>query len=83
MKFFERYGTSISISTDPKSYGPGDVVTWDLGNGIEHIGIVVDRKSRDNSRYLIVHNIGNGQEISDCLFSYKVTGHYRYKPGEN
>jgi uncharacterized protein YijF (DUF1287 family) len=27
---------------------------------------------------LIVHNIGGGQELSDCLFSYKITGHYTY-----
>jgi uncharacterized protein len=25
-----------------------------------------------------VHNIGNGQELSDCLFSWKITGHYRF-----
>lgn len=83
MKFFERHGTSLGISFDPGDYIPGDIVTWDLGNGIGHIGIVVDKKSRDNSRYLIVHNIGKGQELSDCLFGFKVTGHFRYKPGEN
>lgn len=83
VKFFERRGTSLGASTDPAAYVPGDMVTWDLGNGIGHIGIVVDKKSRDNSRYLIVHNIGNGQELSDCLFAYKVTGHFRYKPGSD
>lgn len=83
MKFFERHGVSLGLSTDTKNYVPGDIVTWDLGNGISHIGIVVNKKSRDNSRYLIVHNIGNGQELSDCLFAYKLTGHYRYKPDEN
>jgi uncharacterized protein len=83
MKFFERQGASLGISNDPKDYVPGDIVTWDLGNGIGHIGIVVDKKSGDNSRYLIVHNIGNGQELSDCLFGYKVTGHFRYKSDAN
>jgi uncharacterized protein len=30
-----------------------------------HIGIVIDKKSGDGERPLIVHNIGNGQEKSD------------------
>lgn len=80
MKFFERQGAGLMISSVSADYKPGDVVTWDLGKGIGHIGIVIDRKSSDNSRNLIVHNIGNGQEISDCLFSYKITGHYRFNP---
>ena len=81
MKFFERHGASLGISSVPRDYQPGDVVTWDLGKGIGHIGIVTDKKSSDNARPLIVHNIGNGQEISDCLFTYKITGHFRYKAG--
>lgn len=83
MKYFERHGVTLKKSKDPKDYEPGDIVTWDLGKGIGHIGIVVNKKSPDNSRYLIVHNIGNGQEVSDCLFLYKITGHYRYTGAEN
>jgi len=79
MTYFERHGISLKKSKDPIDYEPGDIVTWDLGKGIGHIGIVIDKKSNDNSRNLIVHNIGNGQEVSDCLFSYKITGHYRYQ----
>lgn len=80
IRFFERKGTILEVSQNPGKYKPGDIVTWDLGNGIGHIGIVVDRKSMDGLRYLIVHNIGNGQELSDCLLKYKLTGHFRYKP---
>ena len=29
---------------------------------------------------MIVHNIGRGAAVDDILFSYKVTGHYRYAP---
>ncbi|MDI3319528.1 DUF1287 domain-containing protein [Pinibacter soli] len=78
MTFFSRFGETKTTTTNPVEYTPGDVVTWDLGNGLTHIGIVIDRKSTDNKRYLIVHNIGNGQEISDCLFSFKIIGHYHY-----
>ncbi|MCU0457398.1 MAG: DUF1287 domain-containing protein [Bacteroidales bacterium] len=79
MTFFSRHGETKSISNDPKDYRPGDIVTWDLGEGIPHIGIVINKRSADNMRFLIVHNIGNGQEISDCLFSYRLTGHYTYR----
>lgn len=79
MVFFSRFGEERPISKLAKDYYPGDIVAWDLGNGITHIGIVSSRKSVDNKRYLIVHNIGNGQELSDCLFEFKIIGHYRYK----
>lgn len=79
MKFFERRGTTLKKSFNNFDYSPGDVVTWDLGGGITHIGIVIDKKSDDGQRWLIVHNIGRGQEISDCLFQFTITGHYRYE----
>lgn len=78
MKFFERKGTVLIKSTNASDYKPGDIVCWDLGGGITHIGIVVNRKSADNKRYMIVHNIGGGQVLADCLFSYTIIGHYRY-----
>lgn len=77
--FFSRFGTIKMISNKGEDYLPGDIVTWDLGKGIVHIGIVTDRRSGDGKRPLIVHNIGQGQVLQDCLFSYKITGHYTYK----
>lgn len=79
MKYFERHGTVLKKSKDATDYKPGDIVSWNLGGAITHIGIVVDKKSDDGKRYLISHNIGNGQELSDCLFSYKIIGHYSFK----
>jgi uncharacterized protein YijF (DUF1287 family) len=79
MTFFKRKGATKPISNKAKDYLPGDIVCWDLGGGILHIGIVVDKKSADGKRNLIVHNIGNGQVLADCLFDYKIIGHYRYK----
>jgi uncharacterized protein YijF (DUF1287 family) len=77
--FFSRFGTVKKISEKGEDYLPGDIVTWDLGGGITHIGIVTDRKTSDKKRPLIVHNIGQGQVLQDCLFSFKITGHYTYK----
>jgi uncharacterized protein YijF (DUF1287 family) len=78
MIFFARHGIVKKLSQNPQDYQPGDIVTWNLGGGLTHIGLVVNRKSADKQRYLIVHNIGNGQELSDCLFSFTLTGHYGY-----
>ena len=83
MIFFSRKGTSLPISTHAEDYEPGELVTWDLGGGVPHIGIVVDRKSAASGRYMVVHNIGAGPKMEDVLFSWKVTGHYRYfGPGQ-
>ena len=79
MRYFSRAGSEKRISTRPEDYVAGDVVCWNLGGGITHIGIVVNKKSNDGQRYLIVHNIGNGQELSDCLFTYKIIGHYSFQ----
>lgn len=79
MTFFERQGAALAVTDRAADYRPGDVVTWDLGNGLTHIGIVVNIASdADESRLLIEHNIGAGPQIEDVLFSWKITGHYRY-----
>jgi uncharacterized protein YijF (DUF1287 family) len=80
MKFFERKGAGLPVTNQAKAYQPGDIVTWDLGHGLTHIGLVVNRRSADGNRNLIVHNIGGGQVLSDCLFSFRIIGHYRFKP---
>ena len=77
MVFFGRKGESLAVSTRSEDYGPGDLVAYDLGGNVPHIGIVVDRKG-SSGRYMIEHNIGQGPRIEDVLFSWKITGHYRY-----
>jgi len=79
MTYFKRKGVEKPISNNPKDYISGDIVCWNLGGAITHIGIVVDKKSNDGKRNLIVHNIGNGQVLQDCLFDFEIIGHYRYK----
>ncbi len=78
MTFFTRHGTVKKISQNPTDYQPGDVVCWNLGGGITHIGIVSRIKSKDGQRYLIKHNIGSGQVAEDMLFNFKIIGHYRF-----
>jgi len=79
--FFKRKGVEKAVSTKEADYVPGDIVCWDLGGGITHIGIVVNRKSGAGDRYMIVHNIGRGQVLEDCLFDFKIIGHYAFDGG--
>jgi uncharacterized protein YijF (DUF1287 family) len=78
MVFFQRKGESLPITDRAEDYVPGDLVTWDLGGNVPHIGIVVDQKSRRSGRDMLVHNIGEGPKMEDVLFNWKITGHYRY-----
>ncbi|WP_099765154.1 DUF1287 domain-containing protein [Chryseobacterium sp. 52] len=77
--FFSKFGKEKSIETNPLLYIPGDIVTWVLPGNLTHIGLVVNKKSADGKRFLIVHNIGGGQVMEDVLFKYTVTGHYQYQ----
>ena len=73
--FFARNGETLPITDRSQDYHPGDLITWDLGNGRAHIGIVVDQKALLTRRYMIEHNIGAGPQIEDVLFDWKITGH--------
>jgi len=76
--FFRRNGKSLPVSTSARDYSAGDIVTWRLASGVPHIGLVADRLQRE--RPLVIHNIGGGAQVEDVLFSYAITGHYRYDP---
>lgn len=76
--FFERKGEKLPITQNPKDYTTGEIVTWLINDKLPHIGIITNKKSTDGKRNLIVHNVGNGQVLQDCLFDYKIVGHYRY-----
>jgi uncharacterized protein len=77
MAYFARQGKSLPISDYAADYQPGDIVAWELTNGIDHIGIVTNMLSDSEDRYLIVHNIGAGTRIEDVLFAWSIKGHYR------
>ncbi|MFN5002874.1 MAG: DUF1287 domain-containing protein [Bacteroidota bacterium] len=79
MTYFSRHGKTKRISQNPIDYLPGDIVCWNLGHGITHIGLVSRKKSEDGRRFLIVHNIGAGQVVEDILFDYEIIGHYQYQ----
>ncbi len=76
--FLVRKGTSYVVSRVPTSYTAGSLVTWLLPGNLPHIGIVSDQLVPGSQRPKIIHNIGAGPVEDDILFSYPVTGHYRY-----
>lgn len=76
--FFGRKGKTLLITQNTNDYKTGEIVTWMINDKLPHIGIITHLKSKDGKRNLIVHNIGNGQVLEDCLFSYTIVGHFQY-----
>jgi uncharacterized protein YijF (DUF1287 family) len=76
--FFGRKGKTLSITQNANDYKTGEIVTWMINDKLPHIGIITHLKSKDGKRNLIVHNVGNGQVLEDCLFSYTIVGHFQY-----
>ena len=72
-RYFARRGYAHSGG----DFLPGDIVTWELRQGVGHIGIVSDRKDPSGKRPLIIHNIGQGAQEEDMLYRFTITGHYR------
>lgn len=77
--FFSRKGIKLAVSDNAKDYKTGELVTWMIDDKLPHIGIVTNKKSPDGKRPMIVHNVGAGQVLEDCLFSYTIVGHFKYE----
>ena len=82
MVFFRRKERALPVSGRIEDFSPGDIVTWDLGAGVPHIGVVVDQKSPQTGRYMIVHNIWTRSEDGGCHFqleNYRALSIFRPK----
>ncbi len=77
--YFKRKGMSLGVSRNGPDYRPGDVVTWRI-SGLPHTGIVSNDLVPGTDRPKVIHNVGSGVVNQDCLFSYKLFGHYRPFP---
>jgi uncharacterized protein YijF (DUF1287 family) len=77
-KLFARKGFTQTTSQKNDDYQPGDLVTCLVAGKLPHIMIVSDKKGA-SGHWLVIHNIGAGTQEEDCLFTYKLTGHYRWK----
>lgn len=77
--FFSRFGKTLTLNTEGdalRSWKPGDIVFWKLGSGLDHVGIVSDRKGQDGVPYAI-HNLAVPAE-EPVLTEWKIVGHFRY-----
>ncbi len=74
--YFNRHWQSLNASQKITDYEIGDVVTVMLPGNLPHIMLVSDVSNKDAP--LVIHNIGRGTREEASLFSYTITGHYRY-----
>ena len=85
LKDFPSGGGAMVLDIVPESAAaraeilPGDIVTQNLPGNLAHITLVSDELNSDQSRPLVIHNIGAGAKIEDTLLTYEITGHYRYE----
>lgn len=77
-------GTVLTSRVAPAAllatWRPGDVVCWKLPSGLDHTGIVSDRKNARGVP-LVIHNLGRCRE-EDVLTVWQIVGHYRFPKEE-
>lgn len=76
--YFKRKGLSVPVTKKPEDYKAGDLVTCTVPPHLPHVMIVSDKKTAEGVP-LVIHNIGRGAREEDVLFTYPLTGHYRWK----
>ena len=76
--YFKRRGFSKAVTKKAADYLPGDLVTCTVPPHLPHIMIVSDKKADDGTP-LVIHNIGRGAREENSLFTYPLTGHFRWK----
>lgn len=74
--FFRRKGWALTPGKAVADFRAGDIVTWDLGNGLTHIGVVSDRQAKSGTPF-VIHNIGHGAQEENVLFAWTITGQFR------
>ena len=76
--FFRRKGADLGPATGAGDFLPGDLVSQLLPGNLAHIVIVSDVMSEDGAAPLVIHNIGAGARRENTLFSFDITGRYRF-----
>jgi hypothetical protein len=77
--FLRRQGARLAPTREGRDYQTGDLVSWRLaGSGLPHIGMV--ERTTENSRPLIIHNIGWGVRVEDVLFQHRIVDRFRWRP---
>jgi len=77
--FFAQNARVLPVEVNAKTlptWQPGDIVTWKMPGGGDHIGLLADRRNLQGVP-LVIHNLGRVAE-QDVLRQWPVAGHYRY-----
>lgn len=77
--YFRRYGKTLGIAVNAstiKDWQPGDIVFWKLPSGLDHVGILTDRRSADGVPWAI-HNLSTPLE-EPVLTAWTIVAHFRY-----
>ena len=77
--YMARFARPLSKRVDQstlKQWQAGDIVYWKFDNGLDHCGIISDRKTR-NGRPLVIHNLGGCRE-EDVLTTWQIVDHFRF-----
>jgi hypothetical protein len=79
--FLKRAGAALPVSQNASDYRPGDLVSWRVpkygGGTTPHIGLVTAMTAPDGEP-LIVHHLSGKPLVENVLFTWPITGHYRY-----
>jgi uncharacterized protein YijF (DUF1287 family) len=76
--FFRRKGAELGPWSGARDFQPGDLVSQLLPGNLPHIAIVSDVMSADGTAPLVIHNIGAGAQRENTLYSFEITGRYRF-----
>lgn len=76
MTYFSRNAVTLPLSENPEDYQPCDIVAWDLGGGVTHIGVVSDVANGTTPK--IIHHIGGQPTEQDVLFRWRIIGHFSF-----
>jgi len=76
--FFKRKGAELGPASGVGDFVAGDLVSQLLPGNLAHIVIVSDLMSDDGSTPLVIHNIGAGAQRENTLFTFEITGRYRF-----
>jgi uncharacterized protein len=77
--FFTRQKAQLSVSKDAVDYKPADIITMLLPGNLTHIALITHYANSDGTKPLCIHNIGGGAKLEDVLFTFPLTGHYRFQ----
>lgn len=75
ISYFRRHAEELPLDSD---WQPGDIVFWKLDSGLDHVGMLTDK--RGTSGHLkVIHNISQPAE-EDVLTDWKIIAHFRWRP---